>query len=80
MFDGSTWKRQPSMRDVRLGAASSMTDDGWMVTGGYDTDYEEVKSTEIFSDGSWREGVKLPWAFTGHCQVTSKAGVIIVGV
>ena len=52
MFDGSTWKRQPSMRHVRLGAASSMTDDGWMVTGGYDTDYEEVKSTEIFSDGS----------------------------
>jgi len=79
MLDGSTWKRQPSMRHVRLGAASSMTDDGWMVTGGYDTDYNDVKSTEIFSDGVWREGVKLPWAFTGHCQITSKAGVLIVG-
>ena len=68
------------MKHVRMGAAASMTHDGWMVTGGYDQEFKEVKPTEIFSDGSWSDGVELPWALEGHCQVTSKAGVIVAGV
>jgi len=79
MLDGSTWREQPSMKYVRWGAAASMSNEGWMVTGGYDSGYREVKETEIFADGSWKEGVRLPWAFSGHCQVTSKSGVIVAG-
>ena len=80
MLDGSTWREQPSMKYVRWGAAASMTNEGWMVTGGHDSGYRHVKETEIFADGSWKEGVRLPWAFSGHCQVTSKSGVIVAGV
>ena len=68
------------MKHARGSAAASMTDNGWMVTGGMDKNhYDQLKSTEIFSDGSWRQGVELPWAFSGHCQITSKYGVIVVG-
>jgi len=80
IFDGSTWRKQPSMKYARGSAAASMTDDGWMVTGGMDKNhYDQLKSTEIFSNGSWRQGVELPWAFSGHCQITSKYGVIVAG-
>ena len=69
------------MKHARGSAAASMTDDGWMVTGGMDKNsYDQLKPTEIFSDGSWRQGVELPWAFSGHCQITSKYGVIVAGV
>ena len=68
------------MKGVRWGAAASMTNNGWLVTGGLDRNDNRLKSSEIFADGSWKESVSLPWTFTGHCQITSKSGVIVAGV
>jgi len=79
MLDGSTWRKQPSMKHVRWGSAASMTNNGWLVTGGHDNNDNRLKSSEIFADGSWKESVSLPWTFTGHCQITSKSGVIVAG-
>ena len=67
------------MKTKRSGAAASMTEDGMMmVTGGQDGN-TQLSSTEIFTDGKWEEGQELPVKMWNHCQVTSKAGVIVAG-
>ena len=67
------------MKTKRGGAAASVTENEMvMVTGGSDgNDY--LSSTEIFTGGKWEYGEELPVKMIGHCQETSKAGVIVAG-
>ena len=70
----------PDMKHKRVFAAVSMTDDdSMMVTGGKDEYYDWLSSTEIFTGGKWKEGPRMPVKMFGHCQVTSKKGVVVAG-
>ena len=69
----------PDMKHKRHFPAASMTDDNsMMVTGGHDGN-SRLSSTEIFTDGKWKEGPRMPVKMAGHCQVTSKKGVVVAG-
>ena len=68
------------MREPRAFAAASMTEEGdMMVTGGTDDKGIVHSSTTIFHNGAWEEGLEMPVKMYGHCQVTSKLGVIVAG-
>ena len=83
MLNGTRWEYATSMRYERVSAAASMTKDGWLVTGG--APERARTTTEIYSEyfenfWSWKKGPTMPWGLSGHCQVTSSAGVIVAGV
>ena len=52
---------------------------GWLVSGGTDSDYYDLDSTEIFKDGVWTAEPKLPSKLSDHCQVEVNGKVIITG-
>ena len=63
-----------------LGAASEDGSGGWLVSGGYAPAITNfVDTTEIYSNGAWREGPKLPSLLYKHCQVIASGKVIITG-
>jgi len=82
VLNGTRWQYKTSMRYERVSAAASMTKDGWLVTGG--TPERARTTTEIYSElfenfWHWKMGPTMPWGLSGHCQVTSSAGVIVAG-
>ena len=52
---------------------------GWLVSGGTDSDYYDLDSTEVFKDGVWTAEPKLPSKLSDHCQVEVNGKVIITG-
>ena len=66
------------MKYRKMWAAASMTAEGLIVTGGWSG--RSLFHTEIFSKGSWKIGPSLPVRLGAHCQVSTKAGVIVAGL
>ena len=66
------------MKNKRSYAAASLTENRVMVTCGWDGN-TWLSSTEIFTGGSWEDGPELPVKMVQHCQVTSRAGVVVAG-
>merc|ERR1711915_51303 len=52
---------------------------GWLVSGGSIDLGDSTDSTEIFKDGVWTAGPKLPSKLDYHCQVEVNGKVIITG-
>ena len=61
-----------------LAGASSDGLGGWLVSGGSSRG-GYLDSTEIFKDGVWTAGPKLPTKLSNHCQVEVNGKVIITG-
>ena len=53
-------------------AASVMPDGRWIITGGVDSNGEELDTTEFLQPGSgvFLPGLLLPYSERGHCQLT----------
>ena len=68
------------MKHKRDRTASSVTSNGeLLVTGGRNRENKGLKSTEIYNNGVWENGPELPVKMLGHCQLTTKSGVIVAG-
>jgi len=79
-LEKGTWSAQPDMKQQRTRAASSVTSNGeWLVTGGKNLESDALASTEIYKNGVWENGPELPVRMLGHCQLTTKSGVIVAG-
>jgi len=79
-LEKGTWSAQPDMKQQRTRAASSVTSNGeWLVTGGKNNGNDALTSTEIYKNGVWENGPELPVRMVGHCQLTTKSGVIVAG-
>ena len=65
------------MMEKRRGAATSLTSQGMMVSGGYNGAY--LSSTEYYDGGQWARGPEMPVEMAGHCQVTVGQTVIVTG-
>ena len=79
---GGKWTPHPDMlQNNRMYGASSMTEDGFLVTGGIYTNVQtdRLSSTEYFSSGQWVAGPALPVAMSGGCQVTVGTVVFVAG-
>ena len=68
-----------SMREKRWGAAASVVNDTWLVTGGYYGGPFSLSSTEMLQGGGWVAGPGLPVGMESHCQVTVGQGVVVTG-
>jgi len=65
-----TWKGLGGMKmTLRQHAAAVRLEDGWWVTGGYDSDKENTDSTELWDGQSWRSHDPLPVPTKDHCLV-----------
>ena len=76
---GTSWKVQPSLSVDRQFAAGSITEDGWLVTGGRDGSGSKLSSSDLYKDGVWTSGPSLHTPTQGHCQVTEGGKVIVAG-
>ena len=77
---GTCWKELPSLSVDRYDAAGSITEAGWLVTGGRDDwRYNRHSSSDLYTDGVWTSGPTLPAPTSGHCQVTDGSKVIVTG-
>jgi len=80
-LEKGTWSALPNMKQKRARAASSVTSDGeFLVTGGETTGQLALNTTEIYKNGVWEKGPELPVKMLGHCQLTTKSGVIVAGI
>ena len=79
LLDEGSWRSQPSLKTNKREAAASLTNSGMMMVTGGENSHTFLSSTEIFTGGQWEEGTELPAKMSGHCQVTSSAGVIVAG-
>ena len=85
-LNAGKWTSIANMKKARRFAAASNSSDGWMVTGGYNTD-GEYNTSEVFvvgnggsiDDGSWLPGPELPQGLLGHCQVQAENSVYVIG-
>ena len=66
------------MREKRSGAATSITTQGMLVTGGYNGD-DRLSTTEYFDGEQWVAGPEMPVGMDSHCQVTVEETVIVTG-
>ena len=66
------------MREKRSGAATSITTQGMLVTGGYNGD-DWLSTTEYFDGEQWVAGPEMPVGIYSHCQVTVEETVIVTG-
>ena len=83
MLNGTRWEYATRMGYERVSAAASMTKDGWLVTEG--APERSRTTTEIYTKWfdnvwHWKMGPTMHWGLSGHCQVTSSAGVIVAGM
>ena len=77
---GNCWKELPSLSVNRYEAAGSITEAGWLVTGGSERwGYGSHSSSDLYKDGVWTSGPTLPTPTNGHCQVTEGGKVIVAG-
>merc|ERR1711915_2430 len=76
---GEDWIKNNSLNSRSDAAASGDGLGGWLVSGGYDYVDDPLDSTEIFKDGVWTAGPKLPSKLFNHCQVEVNQKVIITG-
>jgi len=76
---GTCWKELPSLSVNRYDAAGSITEAGWLVTGGLDRRSNRLSSSDLYTDGVWTSGPTLPAPTYGHCQVTDGSKVIVTG-
>jgi len=80
-LEKGTWSALPDMKQKRARAASSVTSNGeFLVTGGETTGQLALNTTEIYKNGVWEKGPELPVKMLGHCQLTTKSGVIVAGI
>jgi len=75
---GEDWIQNDSVQTRNSAAASGDGLGGWLVSGGY-YDFHYQDSTEIYKDGVWTAGPKLPSELYDHCQVEVNGKVIITG-
>ena len=81
-LQGGHWSLQDPLLGAREGAAGSNTNMGWMVTGGWDDDiFTALDTTEMFNNSTnkWEKGPALLTPMYGHCQVSYKDTVIVIG-
>ena len=68
----TTWTPVPGMQLRRLWGGFTNIGNRLWVTGGQDSFFpyptEIYKTTELFSDGTWIQGVDLPEERSGHCM------------
>jgi hypothetical protein len=77
---GGVWTRQPSIKEGRYHAAGTITEKGFLITGGLGGGGGLLlSSTEYFSSGVWKSGPALPVAIVGHCQITVGSAVYVIG-
>ena len=76
---GGEWSPAPSMRQKRIDAATSITTQGMLVTGGYNADDGTLSTTEYFDGEQWVAGPEMPVKMRDHCQVTVEETVIVTG-
>ena len=67
------------MREKRSEAATSITTQGMLVTGGVNDDDGTLSTTEYFDGKQWVAGPEMPVGMGGHCQVTVEETVIVTG-
>ena len=67
------------MREKRRSAATSLTTQGMLVSGGGNYDDGYLSSTEYYAGGQWVRGPEMPVEMGGHCQVTVGETVIVTG-
>ena len=67
------------MREKRSTAATSITTQGMLVTGGFNDDDGWLSTTEYFDGEQWVAGPEMPVEMWGHCQVTVEETVIVTG-
>jgi hypothetical protein len=64
------WRPEPSMSEARQGAAASVVENIWFITGGSDANKEALASTEYFDGSIFRPGPPMPVPNRYHCQVS----------
>jgi len=74
------YEDMPRMMTQRGSAASIETPLGWWVTGGYDLGFENLYSTELWTNNQWKEHVSLPEPMEGHCMTrVNQSHILITG-
>jgi len=76
---GEDWIQNDSLNLRGRAASSGDGLGGWLVSGGYNDRMGYTDSTEIYKDGAWTAGPKLPSTLHDHCQVEVNGKVIITG-
>ena len=76
----TSWTKHTDMNQKRAVASSTVINDYLWVTGGFDENFNLLKTTEkIYSNGTVEPGINLPFPVRAHCMVNHGNIVYMLG-